>query len=621
MQVKFPPIVFLLTLLFSVAASGQSEPVGSWFFHPDYRLSGRAANYPGPRIAGPESAFGSFGTLGYPFLLKGEEPTQRIVNFFPADQIPGEAFSVEWWMVNHVNQPVGALATVKSKNVDQPPFWLLGVYERDLVFSLAKQDNPFPSMLEVPLDRGWKRYWGHVVATFDGQTAKLYFNGALQASMSVASAAPMPDNAELEVAAYMKNEPYMEIGNLIRQMRLYDRAITETDIQENYKIYREQVEQGVLFPGLFHFSAGPYLHYVTPNSINITWETDRRVARAIVQYGEELPFSAEKIIEKVADPEIEDSLFIETITLDNLQPNTPYFYQVVLTDDRGETIESGVLTFATAPSDDPPFSFAIIGDTEARPHVNFQVSKLIWDERPNFILNLGDLTDGGKEHHKFEWNYEYFTGMTALNSRIPVFPVAGNGEGDLFWYKRYHKLPDPEGYYSFKYGNAEFFMLDSNQKDAFAPGGEQYAWLEEQLKKSTAKWKFVAHHHAPYSSDEDDYGNSWEGKSAFGDLKVRQIVPLYEKYGVDIVFFGHLHTYQRTLPILENVVDKKNGVIYLQGGGGGGNLEDFAPTRSWFSAKTYRGHHYFTVSIEGEELHLKMYDSEGGMKDFMSIQK
>jgi 3',5'-cyclic AMP phosphodiesterase CpdA len=207
-----------------------------------------------------------------------------------------------------------------------------------------------------------------------------------------------------------------------------------------------------------------------------------------------------------------------------------------------------------------------------------------------------------------------------LASRIPVFPVPGNGEADLYWYSKYHVLPST-GYYSFTYGNAEFFMLDSNKPEDFAHGGKQYVWLEERLKKSIAKWKFVAHHHAPYSADEDDYGNSWEGQSSLGDLRIRKIVPLYEQYGVDMVFFGHLHTYQRTLPIKNNLVDKQNGVIYVQGGGGGGNLEDFAPSRAWFSAKTYRGHHYFIVTVHGDELNFKMYDTEGRLKDYLDLKK
>ncbi len=614
-------LVFLLTFSVSLFAVAQTAPVAEWIFQADYQLPGSAANYPGPRLQSPVSNFGKVGTLSYPLILKDEEPTERIVNFLSANELPGETFSIELWMANHVNQPIGMLATVKNRDINESPEWLLGYYGNELLFSMNETNAPYPAMLETTLDRGWKNYWMHIVATFDGEKARLFFNGELKGEMSISNWPGISENAEIELAAYMNNEPYMELANLLRAMRLYDAALSQKDVEASFRNWQEQAEQGTLYPEIFHFNAGPYLHYVTPTSINITWETDRPVQRAIVQYGEELPLQQEKVLERKNDLEIENSFFIETITLDGLSPSTPYFYNIVLTDESGETIESGVLTFATAPAGAPPFTFAVIGDTEARPHVNFQVSQQVWDERPNFMLNLGDLTDGGREHHKFEWNYEYFTGMRALNSRIPVFPVAGNGEGDLFWYNRYHKLPEPEGFYKFSYGDADFFMLDSNQRDDFAPGGKQYAWLEEQLQNSTARWKFVAHHHAPYSSDENDYGNSWEGKSNLGDPNIRKIVPLYEKYGVDIVFFGHLHTYQRTLPILENVVDKKNGVIYLQGGGGGGNLEDFTPTRSWFSAKTYRGHHYFVISVEGDELHLKMYDSDGGMKDFLNLKK
>ncbi|MCB0585921.1 MAG: metallophosphoesterase [Phaeodactylibacter sp.] len=616
---KYLPFFFvLIACAYTTLAQ---PPVAEWTLHPDYRLPGQAANYPGPRLELPKSGYGTVSTQSYPLLFKGEEPTQRIANFFPRDKMPEGPFSVEMWLVNHVNQPVGVLATIKSNDINEPPAWLLGYYGNQAVFSMHPEGQAFSRLMEGTIQRGFKKYWLHLVATYDGYTARLYFNGEELAAMDAGKREPLPEKAEIELAAYLKNEPYMELANLMKGFRLYDRALSREEVLENLNAYQNMVETGTIFPGIFHFTAGPYLHYSTPSSINISWETNRRVRKAIVQYGEKAPLSEKMAIEVPEDPEVNENNFIQMATLDGLKPSTPYFYNLLLTDEAGETIESGILTFATAPEEDVPFTFAVIGDTEARPHINFQVSKLIWEERPNFLLNLGDLTDGGMEHHKFEWPYEYFTGMTALASRIPVFPVAGNGEGDLFWYKRYHKLPGAKGYYSFRYGNAEFFMLDSNRKEEFAPGGEQYLWLEEQLQQSAARWKFVCHHHAPYSSDENDYGDSWKGPSALGDPEVRQIVPLYEKYGVDIVFFGHLHTYQRTLPVLENKVDKRNGVIYLQGGGGGGNLEDFTPTRSWFSAKTYRGHHYFTVSVEGGELHLRMFDTEGRMRDFLTVKK
>lgn len=162
----------------------------------------------------------------------------------------------------------------------------------------------------------------------------------------------------------------------------------------------------------------------------------------------------------------------------------------------------------------------------------------------------------------------------------------------------------------------------SNQKEELKPGGIQYEWLEQELAASSATWKFVAHHHAPFSSDEDDYGDTWEeGETDMGDLKVRELVPLYEQYGVDIVFFGHLHLYERTWPIRDLEVDPEYGVVYLVSGGAGGNLEDTAPSRSWFSTKLYRGHHYSRIDIWGGKLFFKMYDLNGALKDYMELEK
>ena len=610
------PIVLLAQTTFPI----------SFEFQPDYQLAEKAANYPGPRKNTPTSDLGIYGAVPHPIKLFNQEPTERIINFLDLEKVPSGPFSIEMWMINHVNQPIGASVALRSKDIEKPHNWMLGYYGNEIVFGFQESNQDSTTFIKERIDRGWKKYWFQLVATYDGDSIKLYFNGVPKTTAAVGDRASITDFQVLEMAGYFSNEPYMEITNHVKKLNLYNKALSKEEINKNLETYQTEIQKGALFSDLFHFTAGPYLHFATPNSMNISWETDRKAVESIIRYGEKLPFSEELTVEanktnNPNSPKEEEGKFIQAVTIPNLKPSTPYFYEIEVTDEDGTTIKSGVLTFATAPNGPNPFTFGVIGDTEARPHVNFQVSKLLWDERPNFVINLGDLTDGGKQPHKFEWTHEYFTGMTPLASRIPIFPVAGNGESDLYWYKKYHKLPDPEGYYTFTYGDAQFFMLNSNKKEEFAPGGQQYVWLEKALNASKAKWKFVCHHHAPYSSDEDDYGNSWEGKSNFGDLKVRSIVPLYEQFGVDIVFFGHLHTYQRTLPILKDVVDEKNGVIYLQGGGAGGNLEDFAPNRSWFSGKTYRGHHYFTIGILNNTLQLKMYDSNGNMKDFMTIEK
>jgi hypothetical protein len=102
---------------------------------------------------------------------------------------------------------------------------------------------------------------------------------------------------------------------------------------------------------------------------------------------------------------------------------------------------------------------------------------------------------------------------------------------------------------------------------------------------------------------------------------VQAIVPLYEKYGVDIAMFGHLHLYERSHPIREGKVDTQHGTVHLLAGGGGGHLEDFAPTPAFFSAKVYPDHHYVMMEILGDKLTMRMHALDGSIRDTFSIEK
>ncbi|MEM8947452.1 MAG: metallophosphoesterase, partial [Planctomycetota bacterium] len=187
-------------------------------------------------------------------------------------------------------------------------------------------------------------------------------------------------------------------------------------------------------------------------------------------------------------------------------------------------------------------------------------------------------------------------------------------------YFDYMSLPDPEYYYDFKYGNAHFFMIDSNRN--VDPKSEQYQWLDEQLAASDSVWKFVCHHHPLYSSDENDYGDLWQtNRSSHGDARVRQLASLYERHHVDIVWNGHIHSYERTWPVREGTAQQADAPIYIITGGGGGGLETPGPVRPFFQNHVRRGHHYVMVHVNGRTLEFRAFTLDDRLFDTARLTK
>lgn len=593
-----------------------SEPIADWTFVPAYTLKASAAN---PRADLPQHKAPAAPLLGSktePMLLNGQSPTDRLVDLLQPERLPKGAFSVELWLNNHVDQPVGAVMAVRDRHDPDTIQWAL-TYEHHL-FNVVLADGASNKRVVATFkgDRktqAHRRYWWHLVAVYDESKVKVYANGKEVAQVDAPTSLKQPADPMLELAGYFHNEPYMKWDNLVHAVRIHGRPLSGKEIGKSFADFEDRLKDGKLYKKHLHFTAPAYLNHATTDGINILWETDRDTTSTL-HYG----FTSE--MDQTI--ELKELSRLHELTVDGLEADTPYFYKVVCKDVSGHTIDSGQLTFRTAVKPGQSFKFALIGDTETRPHINARLAEMIWQDRPNFVINLGDLTDGGKANERWQWTHEYFVGLGALHGRVPLYPVPGNGEGDLVWYKHYHHLPGNEAYYSYRFGDAEFFMLDSNQREhAFVEGGVQNTWLRKKMSKSEATWKFAAHHHATYTSEENDYGDRWKGKGTNGDPLMQPIVPVYEEYDLDIVFFGHLHLYERSRPFLEGHVDEDHGVVHLLAGGGGGNLEDFSPSAPEFSEKGFRGHHYVLISITGRTLSGKMYDLEGRLKDHFQWTK
>lgn len=361
------------------------------------------------------------------------------------------------------------------------------------------------------------------------------------------------------------------------------------------------------------FKVAPYLQYGTKNSMVIMWETHEPTTSTVL-YGKA---RLGDLAPNLALQKTEDTYkTMHEVVLTELTAETKYMWKVKSTTENGEVIESEHSTFSTSVNDDTAYGFILYGDSQSNPKVWGQVATLGWLQRPNFGLLAGDLVDRGGADD--DWLEEFFPPAHIFMNRYPLYSVIGNHEDDDPNYYKYMHNPAPEYYYTFTYGNAQYFMIDTNRD--VSEGSEQYDWLEWELAKSTATWKFVVHHHPPYSSEENDHGNSWTGLSTKG-TEARNLIPLYEMYGVDFCFFGHGYMYERTWPIFQGAVNQENGVVYINSGGAGGGLEDFDPVRSWFTKKVKSTHHLCYFTIHDNSVSFQAIDNEGVLFDSFEMTK
>lgn len=363
------------------------------------------------------------------------------------------------------------------------------------------------------------------------------------------------------------------------------------------------------------FLVKPYVQNTSVTSITILWETNF-ASHGEVQFGKaELDKNFPLLDQKV----IQDSLStMYVIELKNLESGTQYFYKTLSFTENGDTLSYDILPVATFPEIEQPFTLAVFSDSQQQDDTLAwnKISNVALMERPNFGLIVGDLVEKGEVVNM--WRNQFLSNAHEFMKSIPLFPVMGNHDNNDPNYFRYMKSRSEKSYYTFTYCGAQFFIIDSNLE--LEPGSEQYNWLEEELAKSKAVWKIASHHHPAYSSDYDDYGNSETSLRLKGDPVVLPLIPLYEKYNVDIVFSGHIHSYERTWQIANDKIDD-DGVVYIQTGGAGGNLEKSAVMRSWFTAKVKSAHNFCLVSVNGNQLYFSAIDYKGNLFDQVELKK
>ena len=158
-----------------------------------------------------------------------------------------------------------------------------------------------------------------------------------------------------------------------------------------------------------------------------------------------------------------------------------------------------------------------------------------------------------------------------------------------------------ERFYTFKPPNSSvrFFALDSNYMD-----DKQLKWLDDQLAASGSDWKICFFHHPPYSS----------GEAHGSDTTLRnQVEPIFVKYGVNVVFTGHEHFYERIKP--------QKGIAYFITGSSA-KLREGNITPTEFEAAGFdTGYTFMLVEIAGDDMYYQALTDEGKTIDSGSIHR
>jgi predicted phosphodiesterase len=390
-------------------------------------------------------------------------------------------------------------------------------------------------------------------------------------------------------------------------------------------------------------------------------------------------------------PEAEQKFFLYAATLTDLPFDTTVTYRVKL----GAKVvrEAAFRTRATA---EKAVRCVLVGDLAQGRDGQKPIAYRIAQEKPEFLVALGDIVyPQGRMNQYTAFYWHTYNNVpdpsprtgAPLMATVPFYVLLGNhdiaakpatvpdglaayyffhtprnGPGDGPWATPLGVKGEAEKQfrantlgnypaldaYSFDYGPAHFTLINDNTRLAITDPAF-LKWLRADLTGTTARWKFVCYHVPGFQGSKQHYT----------EQQARQLQPLFEECGVDATFAGHVHNYQRSVPLkfapdgkgpvrgkvngtftLDTEFDGQthtapSGVIHFVAGGGGASLYGPAPEKvaaelkklhgdnfAPFTAKATADRHSFVVlDLAPDKLELRALGDDGQELDKIVVTK
>jgi len=265
----------------------------------------------------------------------------------------------------------------------------------------------------------------------------------------------------------------------------------------------------------------------------------------------------------------------------------------------------------TLPNAERSIKFAIIGDSGRGSKEQHDVAAQMEAYRQRFdykfVVMVGDNIYEGPataEDYRLKFEDPY---KPLLNAGVKFYAALGNhDDSNQVYYEPFHM--EGQRYYTFVPPldpitrwdtRVRFFALDSTYLDR-----AQSRWLDQKTTDSNAEWKIAFLHHPVYTS----------GRYTLAARGIRfALEAAFSNGGIDVVFSGHEHMYQRA--------ELQNGILYFVTGGAGSLREGDANASPSIARSYDRDYHFMLAEITDDGFFFQAINRTGMTVDAGVLRK
>jgi hypothetical protein len=254
----------------------------------------------------------------------------------------------------------------------------------------------------------------------------------------------------------------------------------------------------------------------------------------------------------------------------------------------------------TLPGAADSVKFVAIGDTGTGTRQQHEIAKMMLDYHAifpyEFVILMGDNMYGSEKPEDFKRKFEDVY-KPLLDKGVKFYASLGNHDEAVQRNYEFFNMKGEE-YYKFKKSDVAFFALNSNYMNK-----DQLEWMHREMGKDKSRWKIAFMHHPPYSSG-GKHGSS---------LAVRKVTePLFVQHGINAVFTGHEHFYERIRP--------QQGIYYFITGAGGKLRRGDVKRGSPLTAAAYdRDMSFMLIEVGKDLMHFQVISRSGQTVDSAAL--